>query len=223
MTATRDGAYLAHISDTLTAIAEQLDEQREVQQNVLTALNALLETNRAQSEMLAEILGAATQDAGPSPVAVALEALAAQIRKMDENQTNLIALVAERPEAVGRQFETSGACQGSCRLSLVTILQVISVAAMAAHEVDISGSPTGAERATVLTSGKVRCSPSRSRSLRCAWLRVAPLLPSPPLRSVAWTSSGRDGKAGASIERESWVSLTAAWMTALRSQSQFFL
>ena len=54
MTATRDGAYLAHISDTLTAIAEQLDEQREVQQNVLTALNALLETNRAQSEMLAE-------------------------------------------------------------------------------------------------------------------------------------------------------------------------
>ena len=60
MTATRDGAYLAHISDTLTTIAEQLDEQREVQQNVLTALSALLETNRAQSEMLAEILGAAS-------------------------------------------------------------------------------------------------------------------------------------------------------------------
>ena len=107
MTATREGAYLAHISDTLTAIAEQLDEQREVQQNVLTALNVLLETNRAQSEMLAEILGAATQDAGPSPVAVALEALATQVRQMDENQTSLIALVAELPEAVGRQFETS--------------------------------------------------------------------------------------------------------------------
>ena len=107
MTATRDGAYLAHISDTLTAIAGQLDEQREVQQNVLTVLNVLLETSRAQSEMLAEILGAASQDAGPSPVAVALEALAAQVRKMDENQTSLIALVAELPEAVGRQFETS--------------------------------------------------------------------------------------------------------------------
>jgi hypothetical protein len=107
MTATRDGAHLAHISDTLTAIAEQLDEQREVQQNVLTVLNVLLETNRAQSEMLAEILGAASQDAGPSPVAVALEALAAQVRQMDENQTSLIALVAELPDAVGKQFETS--------------------------------------------------------------------------------------------------------------------
>ena len=107
MTATRDGAYLAHISDTLTAIAGQLDEQREVQQNVLTVLNVLLETNRTQSEMLAEILGAASQDAGPSPVSVALEALAAQVRQMDETQTGLIALVAELPEAVGRQFETS--------------------------------------------------------------------------------------------------------------------
>ena len=67
----------------------------------------LLETNRAQSEMLAEILGAASQDAGPSPVAVALEALAAQVRQMDENQTSLIALVAGLPEAVGKQFETS--------------------------------------------------------------------------------------------------------------------
>ena len=107
MTATREGAYLAHISDTLTAIAEQLDEQREVQQNVLTVLNVLLEANRAQSEMLAEILGAASQDAGPSPVAVALEALATQIRQMDENQTSLIALVAGLPEAVGKQFVTS--------------------------------------------------------------------------------------------------------------------
>jgi len=52
MTATRDGAYLAHISDSLTAIAEQLDEQRAVQQNVLTVLNALLETNRPKSSVL---------------------------------------------------------------------------------------------------------------------------------------------------------------------------
>ena len=40
----------------------------------------------------------------------------------------------------------------------------------------------------MLTSGKVRCSPSspcsRERA-RCAWLRVAPLLPSPPLRAAA--------------------------------------
>jgi hypothetical protein len=30
---------------------------------------------------------------------------------------------------------------------------------------------------------------------RCAWLRAAPLLPSPPLRPASLLSSGRDGKA----------------------------
>ena len=107
MAATKDGAHLAHLSDTVTAIAEQLGEQREVQQNILAVLNALLETSQAQSEMLADILGAATQDAGPSPVVQALEALAAQVQQMDENQTSLIAQVAELPEAIGRQFEAS--------------------------------------------------------------------------------------------------------------------
>ena len=107
MAATKDGAQLAHLADTATALAEQLAEHREVQQNILAVLNALLETNQAQSEMLADILGAASQEAGPSPVAQALEALAAQVQQMDENQTSLIAQVAELPEAIGRQFETS--------------------------------------------------------------------------------------------------------------------
>ena len=57
--------------------------------------------------MLADILGAATQDAGPSPVAQALAALAAQVQQMDETQTSLIAQVAGLPEAIGRQFEAS--------------------------------------------------------------------------------------------------------------------
>ena len=107
MAATTYGAQLAHLADTITALTEQLGEQREVQQNVLAVLNALLETNQAQSEMLADILGAASQEAGPSPVADALEALAAQVHQMDENQTSVIAQVAELPEAIGRQFETS--------------------------------------------------------------------------------------------------------------------
>ena len=54
-----------------------------------------------------------------------------------------------------------------------------------------------------LTPGKVRCSPCSRRRGRCAWLRVAPLLPSPPLRPMATDASGRDGKAGASAEPES--------------------
>ena len=69
--------------------------------------------------------------------------------------------------------------------------------------------PTGAECATVLASGKVRCSPvspcSRERA-RCAWLRVAPLLSSSPLRAVAPTAPGRGGKAGSPIEQKSGFS-----------------
>lgn len=105
MAATNDRASLAYLADTVATLAAQMTEQGDVQRNILAVLNALLETNRAQSEMLADILGAASQETGPSPVAEALEALAAQVRHMDENQTSLLALVTELPEAVGRQFE----------------------------------------------------------------------------------------------------------------------
>ena len=77
-----------------------------------------------------------------------------------------------------------------------------------------SGPPGLNERAMVLAPGKVRCSLvrfaaqpsscSRARrdkgsrpsagAARCAWLRVAPLLSCPPLRSTASRRSGRDGK-----------------------------
>lgn len=107
MANTKEGAQLAHIADTVTEIAEELAEQKDIQANVLVVLNALLETNQAQSEMLSEILGAASQEAGPSPVAKALEALVAQIERLDEHQTDLITRVTELPEAVGRQFEVS--------------------------------------------------------------------------------------------------------------------
>jgi hypothetical protein len=98
---------LAQIADTVTAIGDKMEGQSQVQQTILAVLQTLLETNQAQSEMLADILAAASEDAGPSPVAEALEALVAQIQRLDENQTNLIALVAELPEAIGRQFEIS--------------------------------------------------------------------------------------------------------------------
>ncbi len=107
MTLTKDGAYLVHISDTVTAMAAQLEEQKEVQQNMLAVLGQLLETNEAQSEMLAEIMGSAAQDAGPSPVAHVLEVLAARILAMDENQAALMAHLMELPDAIGKQFELS--------------------------------------------------------------------------------------------------------------------
>jgi hypothetical protein len=52
---------------------------------------------------------------------------------------------------------------------------------------------------------------------RCAWLRVALLLPSPPLRPAAWALPGRDGKAGSPIEPESWICEVAARTTVSRS------
>jgi hypothetical protein len=77
------------------------------------------------------------------------------------------------------------------------------------------------ECAMVLTSGKVRCAPSSPcsrRSGRCAWLRAAVLLSSPALRATADAVSGRDGKAGALTEPESWVRGAAARTTVSRSE-----
>jgi hypothetical protein len=72
----------------------------------------------------------------------------------------------------------------------------------------------------VLTAGKVRCAPSSPcsrRSGRCAWLRAAVLLSSPALRPMADALTGRDGKAGALAEPESWVWVADAWITMSRS------
>ena len=72
----------------------------------------------------------------------------------------------------------------------------------------------------VLTSGKVGCAPSSPcsrRSGRCAWLRAAVLLSSPSLRATADALSGRDRKAGALAEPESWVRDAAARITVSRS------
>ena len=99
--------YLAHISDTVTALEEQIKESREVQQNILAVLNLLLEANEAQTEMLGEILAAAAQEAEPSPIADRLEALCAQVQRMDESQVTLIEAVGELPKAIGEALAAS--------------------------------------------------------------------------------------------------------------------
>src|SRR5919199_5341116 len=71
----------------------------------------------------------------------------------------------------------------------------------------------GSEDALVLAPGKVRCSPASPCSLRCAWLRVAPRLPSPVLRARAKAQPGRDGKAGLPVEPESRDWDKDAWAT----------
>jgi hypothetical protein len=74
---------------------------------MLTVLESLLETNQAQSEMIADILGAATQETGPSPVADALAAVVAQVQLLNENQAAMIAQMVALPDAIGQQFAAS--------------------------------------------------------------------------------------------------------------------
>jgi hypothetical protein len=52
-----------------------------------------------------------------------------------------------------------------------------------------------------------------------AMLRVAPLLPSPTLRAVAWMMPGRDGKADSLIKLESWL----AWPLTACARDAFLL
>jgi ABC-type transporter Mla subunit MlaD len=107
MAGAKDDALLAHLADTVAAMASQLDEHKSVQQTIQAVLQQLLETNRAQSEMLAEILQAAGRDPGPSPVAEALAGLMTTVAQLAENQAILIGHVAALPEAIGRQLEIS--------------------------------------------------------------------------------------------------------------------
>jgi uncharacterized coiled-coil protein SlyX len=100
------GGYLAHISDTVTATDEKVDQLLDQQATLVAILTRLSEDLRTQSEMLAEILGAATGDPGPSPIAEALVALNDAVRENTEVVANmadtLAALPAELADAIVR-------------------------------------------------------------------------------------------------------------------------
>ncbi|BAK85268.1 hypothetical protein Gbth_027_010 [Gluconobacter thailandicus F149-1 = NBRC 100600] len=80
-----DGAYLAHVSDTLEEHGKQLSA-------IQTVLGMMLDTLQAQTEMLTEVLAAARDEPGDSPVAQAL--------------TNLTAAVGENTQAVNTMAES---------------------------------------------------------------------------------------------------------------------
>ena len=94
------------MAEIVPPISEQLADISEVQENILTTLNLLLEANEAQSQMLADILAAAAQEPAPSPVAEALAALVAAVQGLADNQAALIAHIAELPASIGRQLES---------------------------------------------------------------------------------------------------------------------
>jgi hypothetical protein len=96
-----EGGFLAHISDTVTATDEKVDQLLERQDTVIAILTRMSEDLRAQSEMLAEILGAALTDPEPSPVALQLMALTAAV---NENTTAVVEMaedLASIPSEIG--------------------------------------------------------------------------------------------------------------------------
>ena len=92
----RDGAFLAHIADTVT-------ELREDQQNQLAVLARLVEVVETQTEMLAEILAAARQDAQPSDTAEQFAKLVDAVAENTEAVAALAAQMAELPAEIGAE------------------------------------------------------------------------------------------------------------------------
>ncbi|MBB3175226.1 hypothetical protein FHR90_003080 [Endobacter medicaginis] len=105
MTETRDGAYLAHISDTVEANANQLG-------TIVEILRVMVDTQGAQSEMLAQILGAAIAPPGPSPVAEALRALAERVDANTAAIGEMAAVMEGLPAAIGEAIEPDRASPG---------------------------------------------------------------------------------------------------------------
>lgn len=77
MAGDRDGAFMAHISD-------KLEEHSARFVAIEGVLGLMLDTLQAQTEMLTELLNAAREEPGLSPVARALEALATAVGENTE-------------------------------------------------------------------------------------------------------------------------------------------
>jgi N-methylhydantoinase B/oxoprolinase/acetone carboxylase alpha subunit len=93
----RGSAFLAHITDTVT-------DMREEQRAMLTVLTRLVETSEAQTEMLAEILGAARQEAGPSETAQQLAALIAAVQENSRAIESMAEQLGALPVEVGAEI-----------------------------------------------------------------------------------------------------------------------
>jgi len=91
-----EGGYLAHIADTVTAAEAKLDRLMDRQEALILAIASMSEQLRTQSEMLAEILGAAQADPEASPVAELLAQLASAVN----DNTTAVAQMSEELGAI---------------------------------------------------------------------------------------------------------------------------
>ena len=102
-----EGGYLAHISDTVTATGGKIDQLLERQEVLIAVLTRMSEDMRTQSEMLAEILGAASSDPEPSPVAELLAQLTAAVNENTRAVAEMSEELAEIPAEIGDAIVTA--------------------------------------------------------------------------------------------------------------------
>lgn len=98
MNETRDSADLAQIAATVEANAARLGTMTEI-------LRVMIDTQEAQSAMLAQILAAAVTPPGPSPVAEALRTLADRVEANTSAIGGMAAVMEGLPAAIGEALE----------------------------------------------------------------------------------------------------------------------
>lgn len=103
MTKSPEPAALAELTQRVSELQTQMEAVREGQQSVVAVLTLLVETNEAQSEMLAEILAAARQDQGPSETAQQLDVLTVAIRQNSDVIQGLAQQMAALPTEIGAE------------------------------------------------------------------------------------------------------------------------
>jgi hypothetical protein len=96
------------VAEAVKPLREDMAQLRDMQGNLLTGFNLMLDTLGAQTEMLAEILSAARQEQGPSEVAVALEQLTAAVQQNSDTIEALGTVLTALPGEIGAEIVRAG-------------------------------------------------------------------------------------------------------------------
>jgi hypothetical protein len=96
------------IAEAVKPLRDDMAQLRDMQRNLLTGFNLMLDTLGAQTEMLAEILSAAHQEQGPSEVAKALEQLTAAVQQNNDTLHALGEALTALPGEISAEIVRAG-------------------------------------------------------------------------------------------------------------------
>lgn len=96
-----ESGYLARVADTVAAIEGKLDRLLDRQESLIVAIASMSEQLGTQSEMLAEILGAAQAEPEESPVAELLAQLAAAVNDNTRAVATMFEELGSIPDEIG--------------------------------------------------------------------------------------------------------------------------